>query len=151
MSLKTVGGVLMVLGMAFTGYTLPWDQKSYWGLTIMSHIVTTIPVIGMKLRYLVLGGTEVGQNTLSRAFVMHTRLLPLLMGLIMAVHFWRIWKDDHLLSAGTGNGRAEPVEENGPPVRWRHRSAAPFFAPFRPRRRAQCLRIPPGRSPARSG
>jgi len=112
---------LMVLGMAFTGYTLPWDQKSYWGLTIMSHIVTTIPVIGMKLRYLVLGGTEVGQNTLSRAFVMHTRLLPLLMSLIMAVHFWRIWKDDHLISAETGSGHAEPGQEGkATPIRWCH-------------------------------
>jgi quinol-cytochrome oxidoreductase complex cytochrome b subunit len=112
---------LMVLGMAFTGYTLLWDQKSYWGLTIMSHIVSTIPVIGMKLRYLVLGGTEVGQNTLTRAFDMHVKLLPLLMSLIMMVHFWRIWKDDHIISARSGNGHEEPAEsKREQPVTWRH-------------------------------
>lgn len=110
---------LMVLGMAFTGYTLPWDQKSYWGLTIMSHIVTTIPVIGMKLRYLVLGGTQVGQNTLTRTFNMHVKILPLVISLIMAVHFWRIWKDDHLISDNAGEAQKTFAKEE-PTVSWRY-------------------------------
>jgi quinol-cytochrome oxidoreductase complex cytochrome b subunit len=112
---------LMVLGMAYTGYTLPWDQKSYWGLTIMSNIVATIPVIGAKLQYLVLGGTQVGQNTLTRAFVVHVKILPLLMGLLIAVHFWRIWKDDHIIASGVGDGHGDSRKpEEATPVGWGH-------------------------------
>ena len=122
---------LMVLGMSYTGYTLIWDQKSYWGLTIMSNIVATIPVIGAKLQYLVLGGTQVGQNTLSRAFDVHVKILPLLMILLMAVHFWRIWKDDHIIASGAGDGHGGSRKpEAVPPVGWGHiitREASKFL------------------------
>lgn len=121
---------LMVLGMAFTGYALPWDQKSYWGLTIMSHIVTSIPVIGTQLRDLVLGGTVVGQNTLTRTFDLHVKIIPLLMGLIIAVHFWRIWKDDHIIEArGISYGESGNDKEESP-VTWRYimtREASKFL------------------------
>lgn len=112
---------LMVLGMSFTGYALLWDQKSYWGLTIMSNIVAAVPVIGAKLRYFVLGGTEVGQNTLARVYMAHVKLLPLLMGLIMAVHFWRIWKDDQLMAAEAGKAHegSEKQKEDSP-LTWFH-------------------------------
>jgi quinol-cytochrome oxidoreductase complex cytochrome b subunit len=96
-------GVLMflcVLAMGLTGYLLPWDQRAYWGATIMSNIVSSVPPIGEKYRYLVLGGTVVGQNVLIRAFAMHVRGLPLVLGLLMSVHFWRIRKDDILSGAG---------------------------------------------------
>jgi len=112
---------LMILGMAYTGYTLPWDQKSYWGLTIMSQILEAIPGIGSKLQYLVLGGTEVGQNTLTRSFVMHVKLLPLLMSMLMAVHFWRIWKDDHITLTFAGEDHTEsPNQLEQPSVTWRY-------------------------------
>jgi quinol-cytochrome oxidoreductase complex cytochrome b subunit len=112
---------LMILVTAYTGYTLPWDQKSYWGLTIMSEIVAAVPVIGSKLQYLVLGGAEVGQNTLTRTFVMHVKLLPLLMSLLMAVHFWRIWKDDQIIEARAGKDLGETQNQwEESPVTWRY-------------------------------
>jgi len=97
-----VTGILLffcTLGMGLSGYLLLWDQKAYWGATIMSNIVSSIPPIGDKHKYLMLGGTEVGQNFLVRAYSMHVKVLPLVIGLLMMVHFWRIRKDDILIGA----------------------------------------------------
>ena len=85
---------LCTIVMAITGYILPWDQKGYWAMTITSNVVTSAPVIGAKLRYLILGGNEVGQNALAHAYGMHVKIIPLVIGLLMGVHFWRIRKDD---------------------------------------------------------
>ncbi|MGA3086733.1 MAG: cytochrome b N-terminal domain-containing protein [Thermodesulfobacteriota bacterium] len=87
---------LCTMVMAITGYILPWDQKGYWAMTITSNVVTSVPVIGEKLKYLILGGNEVGQNALVHAYGMHVKIIPLVIGLVMGVHFWRIRKDDFL-------------------------------------------------------
>ena len=87
---------LCTMVMAITGYILPWDQKGYWAMTITSNVVTSAPVIGEKLKYLILGGNEVGQNALVHAYGMHVKIIPLVIGLVMGIHFWRIRKDDFL-------------------------------------------------------
>jgi quinol-cytochrome oxidoreductase complex cytochrome b subunit len=95
-------GLLMfvcVLAMGDTGYLLPWDQKSYWGMTIISNVISSIPVIDDRLKYWVLGGTEVGQGVLTRAYNMHVKILPLVLSILICFHFWRIRLDDKL--AGT--------------------------------------------------
>ena len=104
--------LLCVLIMGNTGYLLPWDQKSYWGMTILSNVISSIPVIGGKLKYLVLGGTEVGQNILTRAFDMHVKVLPLVLGFLMGIHFWRIRKDDILAGSFLHENPAAPAAEN---------------------------------------
>jgi cytochrome b-561 len=85
---------LCTIVMAITGYILPWDQKGYWAMTITSNVVTSAPVIGEKLKYLILGGNTVGQNSLTHAYGMHVKIMPLVIGLFMGIHFWRIRKDD---------------------------------------------------------
>lgn len=67
---------VLVLGMAFTGYLLPWDQKAYFATTVGTNIASEIPWIGDGIRKLIRGGNEVGGLTLSRFFVMHVFLLP---------------------------------------------------------------------------
>ncbi|MGW8303768.1 MAG: cytochrome b N-terminal domain-containing protein [Desulfobacterales bacterium] len=104
--------LLCVLIMGNTGYLLPWDQKSYWGMTILSNVISSIPVIGGKLKYLVLGGTEVGQNILTRAFDMHVKVLPLVLGFLMGIHFWRIRKDDILAGSFLPENPTAPAAEN---------------------------------------
>jgi quinol-cytochrome oxidoreductase complex cytochrome b subunit len=42
---------------------------------------------------IILGGLEVGQNTLLRFHVVHIMVLPLLAAVFLAVHSWRIRKD----------------------------------------------------------
>jgi quinol-cytochrome oxidoreductase complex cytochrome b subunit len=58
----------LVLGMAFTGYLLPWDQRAYFATAVGTNAVTEVPVIGESLKRLMRGGTEMGTLTISRFF-----------------------------------------------------------------------------------
>src|SRR5262249_52002106 len=54
------------------------------------------PVIGAKIKFLMLGDTTVGQEALLRFYVLHVVVLPMLVTLLIAIHFWRIRKDGGL-------------------------------------------------------
>jgi len=84
--------MLLVIASNFTGYLLPWDQLAYWAVTIMTNMLSYIPVIGESLAALVRGGTQVNEDTLLRFYHFHTGLLPLLMVSVMSVHFWLVRK-----------------------------------------------------------
>ncbi|MBI4837952.1 MAG: cytochrome b N-terminal domain-containing protein [Nitrospirae bacterium] len=101
-----VGVVLIVLTflLSFTGYLLPWDQLSYWAITVAANMMGAAPFIGHEgpfsvvnkyndIRFVVLGGTEIGANAILRFYVMHIIVLPAAAIIFMAVHFWRIRKD----------------------------------------------------------
>jgi quinol-cytochrome oxidoreductase complex cytochrome b subunit len=91
-----VGLLLLTLGLSFTGYLLPWDQLAYWAVTVGTSIAGYAPLIGEPLRRLLLGGDAVGQEALLRFYVLHVSILPGLLTLLIAVHFWRIRKDGGL-------------------------------------------------------
>ncbi|MFQ5733136.1 MAG: cytochrome b N-terminal domain-containing protein [Planctomycetaceae bacterium] len=116
-----VGMLLFVLtlGLSFTGYLLPWDQLAFWAVTIGSEIaqspreltdtlgITSWFDIGGFLKRLILGANHVGEEALIRFYLLHVMVLPLVMGVLLGVHFWRIRKD---------GGLARPPEdgdENG--------------------------------------
>ncbi len=90
-----VGVVLLflTLGLSFTGYLLPWDQIAFWAITVGTQMAQYAPVIGSQFGFFLLGGIEVGQNTLLRFYVFHVIFLPLVAAIFMIVHFWRIRKD----------------------------------------------------------
>ena len=88
--------LILTLFLSFTGYLLPWDQLAFWAVTVGSNIAAYMPVIGDYLRFLMLGGNEVGQMALLRFYVLHVALLPLAAVVLMGVHFWRIRKDGGL-------------------------------------------------------
>jgi quinol-cytochrome oxidoreductase complex cytochrome b subunit len=104
-----VGVLLLVLTLllSFTGYLLPWDQLAIWAITVGSNMARATPflgyegpgaaVLGMRIdndaRFMLLGGTTVGQATLLRFYVLHCIFIPFFAALLMAVHFWRIRKD----------------------------------------------------------
>ncbi len=93
-----LGLILLVLTLmlSLTGYLLPWDQLAFWATTIVSKIIGSSLFIGEKLKFVFLGGTLVGQNSLIRSYVLHVAVLPLITGILIAVHFWRIRKDGGL-------------------------------------------------------
>lgn len=81
-----VGSVLfiIVLGFAFTGYLLPWDQNAYWATQVGINMVGTVPIIGDWLAPVIRGGETLGALTLSRFFALHVLFFPAsLVGLIM--------------------------------------------------------------------
>lgn len=88
-----VAMLLLVLGANFTGYLLPWDQLAYWAITVGTSIISYVPLAGNWLTRLVLGGPEVGPNTLLNFYSMHIALIPLAIFGLMMFHFWRVRKD----------------------------------------------------------
>src|SRR5438105_14793955 len=65
----------LILGMAFTGYLLPWDQKAYFATAVGTNILTEVPLIGSRLQQFVRGGNDLGTLTISRFFVAHVFVL----------------------------------------------------------------------------
>jgi quinol-cytochrome oxidoreductase complex cytochrome b subunit len=90
-----VGVILLTLTflLSFTGYLLPWDQLAIWAVTVGTNMAGATPIVGDTLKFAVVGGFEIGDNTLIRWYVLHVIALPLLAALFMVVHFWRIRKD----------------------------------------------------------
>lgn len=97
-----IGVILMVLTLvlSFTGYLLPWDQLSFWAVTVGANIAGYVPNLpGFENnvnRVMLLASTNVGQDALIRFYVLHVAFLPLLTGTLIGVHFWRIRKDGGL-------------------------------------------------------
>jgi quinol-cytochrome oxidoreductase complex cytochrome b subunit len=82
----------LIIFSNFTGYLLPWDQLAYWAITVSTSILQYIPLIGNSLREIVLAGTEVNADTLLVFYNLHSSVLPILILLLMAYHFWRVRK-----------------------------------------------------------
>lgn len=82
----------LIIFSNFTGYLLPWDQLAYWAITVSTGILQYIPLIGNSLREFILAGTEVNADTLLIFYNLHSSVLPILILLLMAYHFWRVRK-----------------------------------------------------------
>ena len=79
---------LLVLGFAFSGYILPWDQKAYWATQIGINMVGTVPWIGDVLVRIIRGGETLGALTLTRFFALHILFLPLMTLGLIALHLF---------------------------------------------------------------
>lgn len=90
--------LMLTLLLSYTGYLLPWDQLSYWGVTVGSNIMSSTPLIGEKLRFVLLGGNTVNANALLRFYVLHAVILPLSVILLISIHLWRLHKDGGMYS-----------------------------------------------------
>lgn len=83
-----LGLILMqiVLGLALTGYLLPWDQKGYWATNVATNLMVLVPGIGSDLQKIVVGGPTYGHATLTRFFALHAGVLPGLLIVMLALH-----------------------------------------------------------------
>jgi quinol-cytochrome oxidoreductase complex cytochrome b subunit len=93
-----VGVVLLILtlGGSFTGYLLPWDQLAYWAITVGTSIASYAPGMGEIAKKILLGGPEVGQESLTRFYGLHIMVIPSLLALLISLHMWRVRKDGGL-------------------------------------------------------
>ena len=97
--LNWIVGVALLLStllLSFTGYLLPWDQLAYWAITVGTNIASAAPIVGERMRFLLLGGTTIEQNTLIRFYVLHCFFLPVIVLFLFAWHMWRVRKDHGL-------------------------------------------------------
>lgn len=93
---------LLVLGMSFTGYLLPWDQKAYAATAVATNMISEVPLVGSAIKTLLRGGTEMGTLTISRFFALHVFLIP--MGIIGAIGV-------HVLLFRRAGAAGPPVDE----------------------------------------
>ncbi len=100
-----VGMFLLICTLltGFTGYSLVFEQLSYWGATVGANITDQIPVIGGFLKQLLLAGAEYNEKTLPRFFVLHAAVLPAVMVVLLVLHITLIrllgvtefkWRED---------------------------------------------------------
>lgn len=85
----TVGVIiyLILIGTAFLGYVLPWGQISFWAATVITNLLSAIPVIGAIVVEWVWGGFAVGNPTLVRFFALHY-LLPFIIAFLVVIHIY---------------------------------------------------------------
>jgi hypothetical protein len=90
-----IGAILLfcTFFLSFTGYLLPWDQLGIWAVTVGTNMAGATPFVGDQVRFLLIGGYEIGESALVRWYVLHVMAVPLVTAVLMAVHFWRIRKD----------------------------------------------------------
>ncbi len=83
-----IGMCLLVctLMVGFTGYSLVFEQLSYWGATVAANITDAVPIVGGFMKRLLLAGDVYNERTLSRFYVMHAAILPATMVLLLVVH-----------------------------------------------------------------
>jgi ubiquinol-cytochrome c reductase cytochrome b subunit len=83
--------LLLLLGFAISGFVLRWDQAGYWANRVEVGIAASTPLVGDKLRALVIGGNEYGNLTLTRFYALHVVVLPgvLLLGAVAHVFLAR--------------------------------------------------------------
>jgi len=108
--------LLLTLAFSFTGYLLPWDQLAYWAVTVGTNLVHYVPFLGGKLQDLLIGGPQVGQNTLLRFYALHVAVLPMLLALMLVVHIWRVRKDGFAVERTSVGAFAEEATERPAPA-----------------------------------
>jgi len=95
--------LLLMMGTAFTGYVLPWGQMSFWGATVITSMVTAIPIAGQPIVEWLWGGFTVGNPTLKRFFSIHFTL-PFIIAGVTLIHLILLHKDGSNNPIGSDSG-----------------------------------------------
>lgn len=77
--------LLISIIAAFIGYVLPWGQISYWGATVITRMLSSIPYVGGYIIIWLWGDFSVSQPTLNRIFSFHF-IVPLFIVVLVIVH-----------------------------------------------------------------
>jgi ubiquinol-cytochrome c reductase cytochrome b subunit len=88
-----ISGMLLFMTFSaegFSGYMLPWGQMSYWAAAVITNLFGGIPVIGDDLVIWIRGNYVVADATLTRFFMLHVFLLPLVIIGIIVMHFYSL-------------------------------------------------------------
>jgi ubiquinol-cytochrome c reductase cytochrome b subunit len=80
-------------------YVLPYGQMSLWGATVITNLLSAIPVFGQDIVELIWGGFSVSNATLNRFFSLHY-LLPFLLAALAVAHLIAL----HVHGSGNPNG-----------------------------------------------
>ena len=78
--------LLCTLLTGFTGYSLVFEQLSFWGATVGANISDTVPIVGPIAKQMLLGGDVYNERTLSRFYILHAAVLPATIMILVMVH-----------------------------------------------------------------
>ena len=78
--------LMCVLITGFTGYSLVFEQLSFWGATVAANIADAVPLVGNWGKQLLLAGSEYNQETLPRFYILHAAVLPATIVMLLAIH-----------------------------------------------------------------
>jgi quinol-cytochrome oxidoreductase complex cytochrome b subunit len=95
--------LVFTLVLSFSGYLLPWDQLSYWAVTVAVSAAEAAPpadIIGNNLNLLVRGAPSFGAGGLLRWYLLHVLVLPLLTAVFFFVHYYKVVLHGHSLPPG---------------------------------------------------
>ena len=76
----------VILGLGFTGYSLIYDQVSYWAAVVGTKIAESTPIVGSLAADFIRGGPEISGATLTRFYIMHIVILPALLAGLVVLH-----------------------------------------------------------------
>ena len=78
--------LICVLLTGFTGYSLVFEQLSFWGATVAANIADAVPIVGGFAKRLLLAGTQYNEQTLPRFYILHAAVLPAAITLMLMIH-----------------------------------------------------------------
>ncbi|MFT5489576.1 MAG: ubiquinol-cytochrome c reductase cytochrome b/c1 subunit [Alphaproteobacteria bacterium] len=85
--------LLLMIATAFMGYSLVWGQMSFWAVTVITNLFSSldslIPGLGTTLVEWIWGGFAVGGPTLNRLYSLHY-LLPFVIAGVVILHIWAL-------------------------------------------------------------
>jgi cytochrome b6 len=105
-----MGLLMATLLTGFTGYSLVFEQLSYWGATVAANISDAVPVVGRFAKEMLLGGDEYNERTLSRFYILHAAVLPTTIVILVICHIAQVRM----------HGVTEFPDPSDPPDRPRH-------------------------------
>lgn len=82
--------LLATLGMGFTGYLLPWNQRAYWATTVGTEIAGSAPFVGQFIDRVLRGGSDLSGVTLARFFSVHIWFLPVVIIALISIHMYLV-------------------------------------------------------------
>lgn len=78
---------IISIATAFLGYVLPWGQISFWGATVITNLLSTIPYLGTEITTWIWGGFSINNATLNRFFSFHF-ILPFILLILIIIHIF---------------------------------------------------------------
>ena len=102
--------LFLVFGFGFTGYLLPWDTMAYFATLIGTEVPKSLPIIGTWGVNLLKGSEEIGAETLTRMYMIHVLILPLVALAVISLHL--------LLNQVLGSSIPIGEKETGPPIKF---------------------------------
>jgi quinol-cytochrome oxidoreductase complex cytochrome b subunit len=78
--------LMCTLLTGFTGYSLVFEQLSFWGSTVAANISDAVPYIGGWAKQMLLAGQSYNEQSLPRFYILHAAVLPATIVLLLMVH-----------------------------------------------------------------